>query len=210
MIAEIARQVLPAMSPGAILSDVGSVKRQIVADIAPHVPAGVCFIGGHPIAGTEHSGFEHALADLFENRICVLTPNADVDSRALDRLTSFWRQLGSRVIAMDVNAHDRIFAAISHLPHMVAFALVNAIVDMEGFDAGILQYSAGGFRDFTRIAASDPIMWRDIAMMNAPNILEAIGYMERSLATLRSAIQGNGADSIEEFFRTSSEARRSI
>jgi prephenate dehydrogenase len=209
-IAEMARQVLPGMAPGAILTDVGSVKQPVVEAIEPLVPDGVHFIGGHPIAGTENSGFESALADLFDNRICVLTPGVRSEPGALDRLRGFWQQLGSRVIEMDVADHDRIFAAISHLPHMVAFALVNAIVAMEGFDTGILQYSAGGFRDFTRIAASDPLMWRDIAMMNAGNILEAIGSMERSLAELREALAAGSGDAIEAFFRASSEARRSI
>ena len=140
------------------------------------MPDGLLFIGGHPIAGTENSGYEASCTGLFENRVCILTPTRNTDARALELVQSLWAASGSRVVVMDVATHDKIIAAISHLPHMVAFSLVNALVEMKDFEQNILQYSAGGFRDFTRIAASDPVMWRDIALMNRDNLLTTIDF----------------------------------
>lgn len=210
MITQTAKDMAPHLKPGTTLTDVGSVKAEIVAALEPLMPAGVCFIGGHPVAGTENSGFESSLSGLFESRVCVLTPTANSNQKALARLERFWQMIGSSVILMDVNAHDRIFAGISHLPHMVAFSLVNALVDMEGFEKQILEYSAGGFKDFTRIAASDPVMWRDIALMNRDNILRALGFFENSLAALKGALAGGDEKKIEELFQKSRDTRRGI
>jgi len=206
------RHIAPFVRPGAIVTDVGSVKAPIVEAARQALPAGACFVGGHPIAGTENSGFESALAGLFRNRICVLTPDAQTDSAACDHLERFWHLLGSRVVRMDVRTHDLVFGAISHLPHMVAFSLVNAVVALQGAypAANILQYSAGGFKDFTRIAASDPVMWRDIALTNKSNILQALDHFEASLTALRTAITREDGQAIEALFQRSRDARRTI
>jgi prephenate dehydrogenase len=209
-IAPIVHEVLPFIKPGTIITDVGSVKGPIIKEIEPLKPKDIFFIGGHPIAGTENSGFESSLVDLFENRIYVLTPTDCSNREALTRLEHFWKMIGSHVICMDVQTHDMIFAAISHLPHMVAFSLVNAIVDMEGFENMILQYSAGGFKDFTRIAASDPVMWRDIALMNKDNILRALEFFEGSLSSLKNAIQREDQKNLQKLFQKSRDTRRGI
>jgi prephenate dehydrogenase len=209
-IAPIVCDIVPHLSSGAIVTDVGSVKKSIVDAVESRVPAGVAFIGGHPIAGTEDSGYESSFAGLFENRVCVLTPGQCSCSRDVDSLESFWRALGAEVVRMAPEEHDRIFAAISHLPHMVAFSLVNAIVNMQGFDSSILRYSAGGFRDFTRIAASDPVMWRDIAMMNRDNVLDTIKHVEDTLSELARAIEAGDENEIERLFQKSRDTRRSI
>jgi len=205
-----ARELLPYVRPGTVVTDVGSVKGPITDGIEPHVPDGCFFIGGHPIAGTENSGFEHALSDLFQDRVCVLTPTAQTDQHELDRLGRFWEMVGSRVIRMDVDSHDTIFAAISHLPHMVAFSLVNALVDMKDFGDNILQYSAGGFKDFTRIAASDPVMWKDIALMNRDNIITVLDRFEHALSVLKDAIARKDEHEIEKLFERSRDTRRAI
>jgi prephenate dehydrogenase len=204
------REIMPYLSPGTVVTDVGSVKEEIVTQIETFMPENVFYIGGHPVAGTENSGFESSIADLFVNRICILTPSENSNQQALKRLENFWKSVGANVICMDVKSHDRIFAAISHLPHMVAFSLVNSIVEMKGFDKNILQYSAGGFRDFTRIAASDPVMWRDIALQNRDNILLSIDYFEKSLSCLKEAICSKDEKKIEELFKESRDARKAI
>lgn len=204
------RDLAPYLPAGAIVTDVGSVKTAVVAEVEPLMPPNVFFIGGHPIAGTENSGFESSVHGLFENRICVLTPTGASHQESLAKLEAFWEGVGSRVIRMDVQTHDRIFAGISHLPHMVAFSLVNALVDMQGFDRQILQYSAGGFRDFTRIAASDPVMWRDIALLNRDNIVHAIEVFERSLHRIKQAISTGDEKMMESFFQKSRDTRREI
>lgn len=203
-------EMLPHVKQGAVITDVGSVKTTIVEQIEPKMPPGVFFIGGHPIAGTENSGFESAIQGLFKNHACVLTPTDTTDPDALKRLTAFWTAVGAHIVLMDRTTHDMIFAGISHLPHMVAFSLVNAVTDMENFENQILQYSAGGFRDFTRIAASDPVMWRDIALMNKDHILNAIGFFEKSLGSLKKRIAAGDASSIEQFFKKSHDTRRTI
>ncbi len=209
-ITSIAEEIIPHLQPGTILSDVGSVKTPVVRSIESTVREDVFFIGGHPIAGTENSGFEASVSTLFNNRICVLTPTEKSNPEALMRLEDFWQSVGSRVIIMDSQRHDSIFAAISHLPHMVAFSLVDAIQQMERFEKNILEYSAGGFKDFTRIAASDPVMWLDIALMNKNKIVEAIDYFESSLAKLKSSILSGDEETIKQTFETARDKRRSI
>ena len=202
--------LLPHVKQGAIITDVGSVKTAIMEQVEPHMPAGVFFVGGHPIAGTEDSGFEASLAGLFEKRACVVTPTVSTDPQALLAVENFWKAVGANVVRMDMQTHDLIFAGISHLPHMVAFSLVNAVSDMESTTRQILQYSAGGFRDFTRIAASDPVMWRDIALMNKEHILHAICFFEKSLQALKQQIIDNNGEEIERFFQKSHDTRRAI
>lgn len=205
-----AGQLMSYLRPGTVVTDVGSVKEAIVADIEAGIPEDVFYIGGHPIAGTENSGFEYSIEDLFEGRICVLTPTDNSDDNALQALKQFWSSVGARVLCMDAKDHDRIFAAVSHLPHMVAFSLVNAIADMKVLGEDILQYSAGGFKDFTRIAASDPVMWRDIAIMNKESILSMLECFENSLSELKDAILKQDGSVLEQMFRRSRNKRRAI
>jgi prephenate dehydrogenase len=210
IIAEQALSIAPYLRSGAVITDVGSVKGPIVSELESRMPEGISFIGGHPIAGTENSGYEASCSGLFENRVCILTPTVNTDARAMERVKSLWAAAGSRVVLMDVATHDKIIAAISHLPHMVAFSLVNALAEMKDFEQNILQYSAGGFRDFTRIAASDPVMWRDIALMNRDNLLTTLDFFMRSLGDLRDAIQAGDSTKLEALFRRSRDTRRGI
>ncbi len=203
-------EIAPHLKPGSIITDVGSVKGKIISEIEEHISRDICFIGGHPIAGTENSGFESSCAELFENRICVLTPTESSHQAALDTVRKLWIAAGSRVILMDVETHDTICAAISHLPHMVAFSLVNAVVDMQNTEQNIMEYSAGGFKDFTRIAASDPVMWRDIALMNRDKILTTLDFFMRSLDELKDALYAGDGRTMEALFKRSRDARRGI
>jgi prephenate dehydrogenase len=209
-IVKLAQAIAPHLKPGTIITDVGSVKAAIVAALDSQLPRSINFIGGHPIAGTENSGFEASFAELFENRICVVTPTASSDQNALEQIRSLWTAAGSSVVSMDVDTHDKIFAAISHLPHMVAFSLLNAVVDMKDYAHNTLQYSAGGFRDFTRIAASDPIMWRDIALLNRDNLLATLDYFSRAIEEVKDAISARDGIKLETLFQRSRDARRKI
>jgi prephenate dehydrogenase len=203
-------RIAPFLAPGAIVTDGGSVKEEIVAACEPLVPSGAFFVGGHPIAGTEHSGVEAAFATLYENRRCILTPTVATDPSALTVVTRMWEAAGSQVVLMDVHKHDRVLAAISHLPHMVAYSLVNAVGGYDRFDESILRYSAGGFRDFTRIASSDPAMWRDIALMNREAVLEMMDFFADSLSCLRHLVAASDGDGLERFFADSKELRDGI
>ncbi len=206
----MAARVLPHMKPGAILTDGGSVKEHIVAEIEPLVPAGVHFVPGHPIAGTERSGSVAAFASLYQDRRCILTPTDRTDADALELVRRMWQAAGSEVVIMDVVKHDRILAAISHLPHMVAYALVNAVASDERYGEDILKYSAGGFRDFTRIASSDPSMWRDIALTNREALLDMISGFETMLTELKQDIADGQDDSLFNFFLRSKERRDAL
>ena len=206
----LAALILPAMKAGAILTDGGSVKGEVVAAIEPLVPPGVHFVPGHPIAGTEKSGAEAAFATLYRGRRCILTPTAQTDPEALETVRKVWEIAGSEVVLMDVEKHDRVLAAISHLPHMVAYALVNAVGAYDRYQENILEYSAGGFRDFTRIASSDPTMWRDIALTNRDALLEMIEQFEIYLAELKADIRGGEGERLFDFFRRSKQSRDAI
>jgi prephenate dehydrogenase len=209
-IADIVGRIAPHLAPGAIVTDGGSVKEEIVAACEPLMPDGTFFVGGHPVAGTEHSGVEAAFATLYENRRCILTPTGGTDPAALAVVAKMWEAAGSEVVLMDVHKHDRVLAAISHLPHMVAYSLVNAVGGYDRFDESILRYSAGGFRDFTRIASSDPAMWRDIALMNREAILEMIDFFAGSLAELRNHVTTSDSAGLQRFFANSKELRDGI
>ena len=209
-IADIVGRIAPHLSPGAIVTDGGSVKEEIVAACEPLMPDGTFFVGGHPIAGTEHSGVEAAFATLYENRRCILTPTKGTDPAALATVAKMWETAGSDVVLMDVHKHDRVLAAISHLPHMVAYSLVNAVGGYDRFEDNILRYSAGGFRDFTRIASSDPVMWRDIALMNREAVLEMMDFFAGSLADLRGLVAAADSAGLERFFARSKEQRDAI
>lgn len=208
--AAAAAAVIPHMRPGAVLTDGGSVKGAVLRELAPLLPAAIHFVPGHPIAGTECSGAEAAFATLYQGKRCILTPVADTDPAALDLVTRLWQAAGSEVVLMEAEKHDRILAAISHLPHMVAYSLVNAVGSYDRYEENVLNYSAGGFRDFTRIASSDPVMWRDIAMTNREALLEMIERFERFLGELKADIVQGDAERLHEFFLRSKLSRDAI
>jgi prephenate dehydrogenase len=203
-------RIAPSLAPGCIVTDGGSVKGEIVAACEPLMPSGTFFVGGHPIAGTEKSGVDASFPTLYEGKRCIITPTLNTDQTALDTVVKMWECAGSEVVIMDVAKHDRVLAAISHLPHMVAYALVNAVGDYDRFDESILKYTAGGFKDFTRIASSDPAMWRDIAMMNRESVLELMDFFAGYLAELRRLVEKGDALGMEEFFARSKEKRDAI
>jgi len=199
------------LKPGAILTDVGSVKQAVVRDVGPQVPEGVHFVPGHPIAGTEHSGPEAGFAELFEGRWCILTPPPGTDRGAVDKLAELWRRCGSTVDIMDAQHHDAVLAITSHLPHLIAYTIVGTASDVgENVRAEVAKYSAGGFRDFTRIAASDPIMWRDIFLNNREAVLETLQRFTEDLTALQRAIRWGEGETLEAHFRRTREIRQSI
>ncbi|AAR35979.1 prephenate dehydrogenase/arogenate dehydrogenase family protein [Geobacter sulfurreducens] len=208
--AGVVREIAPHLAAGCIVTDGGSVKAEVVAACDPLMPAGTCFVGGHPIAGTEHSGVGASFATLYQGKRCILTPAATTDRDALATVARMWEAAGSEVVLMDPEKHDRVVAAISHLPHMVAYALVNAVEGYDRFEESILRYSAGGFRDFTRIASSDPAMWRDIALMNREGVLEMMDHFAAYFGQLRSLVAAGDAEGLERFFRDSKESRDAI
>jgi cyclohexadieny/prephenate dehydrogenase len=207
----VAAQIREALAPGAILSDVGSVKQYVVNAIAPHLPAGVHFIPAHPIAGTEHSGPAAGFPELFVNRWCILTPPAGVDPVAVGRLTAFWEAMGSRVEVMDPSHHDMVLAITSHVPHLVAYNIVGTVADLEQHtQSEVIKFSASGFRDFTRIAASDPVMWRDIFLTNRDAVLEMLGRFLEDLSQLQRAVRIGDGPTLEDWFTRTRAIRRSI
>jgi len=205
------RTIAPRLKPGCIVSDVGSVKQTVIADMAPHIPKGVHFVPAHPVAGTENSGPDAALLDLFQGRWCILTPLPDSDPAAVDRLHAFWKALGSDVNRLDPANHDRVLAIISHLPHLIAYTIVGTADDLGGhLNTEVLKYAAGGFRDFTRIAASDPTMWRDIFMSNKEAVLEVLQRFQEDLFYLQRAIRWGEADKLFDLFTRTREIRRAL
>jgi prephenate dehydrogenase len=206
----VVREIVPFLPSGCIVSDGGSVKSAIVHECEALMPPGCFFIGGHPIAGTEHSGATAAFAALFTGKRCILTPTPATDAGAFDIMTRLWRSAGANTCSMEPEHHDRIFAEISHLPHVVAYALVHAVgtADVEG--ENVLSYTAGGFRDFTRIASSDPTMWRDIALMNRGALLASIDGFSASLAELRRRIDRSDPAALAEFFTIAKQFRDGI
>lgn len=209
-IASVVAEITPFLKPGCIVTDGGSVKEEIVVACEPLMPAGCHFVGGHPIAGTEHSGAAAAFAELFQGRRSILTPTPSTDSSALELVRKAWESAGSRVECMDAQTHDRVFAAVSHLPHMVAYALVHAVDRSAEEEENILAFSAGGFRDFTRIASSDPVMWRDIALMNRTALLDMLDRYTVEFTALRERVASGDAVWLEDFFSTSKRLRDSI
>ncbi len=208
---EIAREIAPVLKPGAILTDVGSVKAAIVRDVGAHVPDGVHFIPGHPIAGTEQSGPESGFAELFTGRWCILTPPPGSDTRAVSKLEEFWRACGSNVEIMTAEHHDLVLAITSHLPHLIAYNIVATAADLEEVtDSEVIKYSAGGFRDFTRIAASDPTMWRDVFLNNRDAVLEMLGRFSEDLSALQRAIRWGDGEALYTLFSRAREIRRGI
>ena len=206
----VTQQCLPGLKPGAIITDGGSVKGDVARAIEPLLPEGVYFVPGHPIAGTENSGAEAAFPSLYQGKRCILTPTENTDPQALELIEQMWRTVGSDVVRMSLEKHDKILAAISHLPHMVAYSLVNAVGSYDHYEENILEYSAGGFRDFTRIASSDPTMWRDIAETNRDALLEMMEQFEKSLAELKADIAEGNGEKLFEFFLRSKQLRDAI
>ncbi len=206
-----AREIGPHLAPGAVVSDVGSVKAEVVRDMAPHLPAHVHFVPGHPVAGTEHSGPDAGFAELFISRWCILTPPADADAVAVKRVSEFWSGLGAKVATMSAEHHDLVLAITSHVPHLIAYTIVGTADDLSAVTRSeVLQYSAGGFRDFTRIAASDPTMWRDVFLANKAGVLEMLGRFNRDLAKLTHAIEVADGDTLFELFTRTRAIRRGI
>jgi cyclohexadieny/prephenate dehydrogenase len=209
--AAIGARIAPALRPGAIVTDVGSVKQAVIRDLQPSLPASVHFIPGHPVAGTEHSGPESGFAELFRDRWCILTPLPDTDPAALATLTALWERAGMRVVTMDPEHHDKVLAMTSHLPHVIAYTIVGTATDLEdSLKSEVIKFSAGGFRDFTRIAGSDPVMWRDIFLNNREAVLEMLQRFSEDLTALQRAIRWGEADKLEELFSRTRAIRRSI
>lgn len=207
----VAAEIAAGLKPGAILTDVGSTKSSVIAQMLPHVPAGVHFIPGHPIAGTEYSGPDAGFASLFEGRWCILTPLEGTEEAEITRLRHFWETLGSRVDRMEAEHHDRVLAIVSHLPHIIAYNIVGTAEDLETVtESEVIKYSASGFRDFTRLAASDPVMWRDVCLHNKEAILEMLSRFSEDLASLQRAIRWGEGDKLFDIFTRTRAIRRSI
>jgi cyclohexadieny/prephenate dehydrogenase len=208
---EVAEDIAPALKQGAILTDVGSTKASVIAQMQPYVPDGVHFIPGHPLAGTEKSGPDAGFAELFENRWCIFTPLPGTDPAALEKLSEFWRRCGSNIDTMDPQHHDMTLAIVSHLPHIIAYNIVGTADDLESVTKSeVIKYSASGFRDFTRLAASDPTMWRDVCLHNKDAILEMLARFSEDLASLQRAIRWGDGEKLFDLFTRTRAVRRSI
>lgn len=208
---EIAEKIAPNLKPGCIVSDVGSVKEMVVKAVAPHIPKDVHFVPAHPVAGTEQSGPEAGFADLFDNRWSILTPLPDCDPVAIQKMRAFWEGCGSKVEIMDARHHDRVLAITSHVPHLIAYNIVGTASDLETVtDSEVIKYSAGGFRDFTRIAASDPTMWRDVFLSNKDAVLEMLGRFNEDLTALQRAIRWGDGETLYKLFSRTRDIRRQI
>ena len=207
----VAADIAGALKPGATVSDVGSVKKAVIEAVAPHIPAGVHFVPAHPLAGTEHSGPRAGFAELFDNRWCLIVPQAGSDRAAVERLEAFWQALGSNTDEMDAEHHDLVLAVTSHAPHLIAYTMVGVADDLRRVtDSEVIKYSAAGFRDFTRIAASDPTMWRDVFLNNKEATLEILGRFTEELFALQRAIRiGDGAH-LHAYFTRTRAIRRGI
>ncbi len=203
----IAKNIRPLLKKGVLITDLGSVKGRLVYDLEAIL--GGTYIGSHPIAGTEKSGVEHSTEDLFEGKKIIITPTENTDEGALDRVVNLWKMTGGKVELMDPYLHDWVFGAVSHLPHAVAFALIDALIEMSG-EVDLFRYPGGGFKDFTRIAASDPVMWRDIFLENRENVLKALDIYLSSLKRLRTLVEEEKEEELTEFLREAKERRLSI
>lgn len=209
--ARIGEAMKPALKPGMIVTDTGSSKRSVLRDLGPFIPDGVHFVPGHPIAGTEHSGPDAGFPELFDGRWCILTPPPGTDEAAVEKVASLWRAAGSMIEVMEPGHHDQVLAITSHLPHLIAFTICGTASDLEDvLQQEVIKFSASGFRDFTRIAASDPIMWRDIFLNNRDALLDVAGRMQEDLARLQRAIRWGEGEEIEKLIRQTREIRRQL
>src|SRR5712672_2520747 len=208
---EVAKEIGPHLAQGATVSDVGSVKASVLHEMAPHLPAGIHFVPAHPVAGTEYSGPDSGFATLFVNRWCILTPPPDADQRPLERRKSFWQALGANLETITAEHHDLVLAVTSHLPHLIAYTIVGTADELAQVTRSeVLQFSAGGFRDFTRIAASDPTMWRDVFLANKEAVLEMLGRFNEDIAILTRAIRRGDGDALFNQFSRTRAIRRAI
>ena len=217
-----AAAMAPHLAVGAIVSDVGSVKEEVIRSVKPMLPGGTHLVPGHPVAGTEHSGPESGFAELFKDRWAILTPEKGTNPQAVQRVAEMWRRVGSDVEIMDASHHDRVLAITSHLPHLIAYTIVATAADLEnqlqvereGEDvvttAEVIKYSAGGFRDFTRIAGSNPVMWRDVFLANKEAVLEMLGRFSEDLTALQRAIRWDDGDQLEKLFTRTRAIRRGV
>ncbi|HEY8383297.1 MAG TPA: prephenate/arogenate dehydrogenase family protein [Microvirga sp.] len=207
----VAQAMAPMLRAGCIVSDVGSVKGSVVAQVMPHLPEGVAFVPAHPVAGTEHSGPDAGFATLFHNRWCILTPPEGTDPDAVEHVQAFWSAMGSNVEVMTPQHHDLVLAITSHVPHLIAYNIVGTAADLETVtQSEVIKFSAGGFRDFTRIAASDPTMWRDIFLHNKDAVLEMLGRLNEDIALLARAIRWGEGDKLHDLFTRTRAIRRGI
>jgi cyclohexadieny/prephenate dehydrogenase len=208
---DVAADLAPALKPGVTVSDVGSVKRAVIDAVAPHIPSGVHFIPAHPLAGTEHSGPESGFESLFDNRWCLLVSDNGADEQAIAALQQLWQGMGAKVERMDPDHHDLVLSVTSHAPHLIAYTMVGVADDLSRVtDSEVIQYSAAGFRDFTRIAASDPTMWRDVFLANKDATLEILGRFTEELFALQRAIRRGDGAHLHDYFTRTRQIRRGI
>ncbi|SDX86608.1 prephenate/arogenate dehydrogenase family protein [Citreimonas salinaria] len=208
---QVAAEIAPHLKSGATVIDVGSVKGTVISDVSPHIPAGVHFIPCHPMAGTEHSGPEAGFSTLFDNRWCLIVPPADADEAAVERLESYWHALGANTERMDAEHHDLVCAVVSHIPHLIAYTMVGVADDLRRVsDQEVIKFSAAGFRDFTRIAASDPTMWRDVFLTNKDATIEMLGRFTEELFALQRAIRTGDGEQLHAYFTRTRAIRRGI
>jgi len=209
--AELGQRIAPELRDGAILTDVGSVKQAAIRDLGPYVPRPVHFVPGHPVAGTEHSGPESGFAELFRDRWCILTPPPETAPEPVAAVGRMWQGFGMRVVTMSADHHDKVLAMTSHLPHLIAYTIVGTATNLEeSLKSEVIEFSASGFRDFTRIAASDPVMWRDIFLNNREAVLEIVQRFTEDLTALQRAIRWGEGDKLQELFTRTRAIRRSI
>jgi cyclohexadieny/prephenate dehydrogenase len=207
----IAKVIGPKLKPGAIVTDVGSVKRMVIDTLAPHLSSDVSLVPGHPIAGTENSGPEAGFDTLFEDRWVILTPPPGTDPDAIEKVSELWRRTGSNIEIMEAGHHDQVLAITSHVPHLIAYTIVGTATDLEDvLKSEVIKFAASGFRDFTRIAASDPIMWRDIFLTNRDAVLEMLGRLTEDITTLQRAIRDGDGPYMEEKFTRTRAIRRGV
>lgn len=208
---DVAQEIAPHLKPGAVVTDVGSVKRAVIEAVTPHLPDNVHFVPGHPLAGTEHSGPNSGFAELFDNRWCLLVAPEGTDASQVEKMRDFWQALGSNVEIMDPEHHDLVLAVTSHAPHLIAYTMVGVADDLRRVtDSEVIKYSAAGFRDFTRIAASDPTMWRDVFLNNKEATLEILGRFTEELFALQRAIRQGDGDHLHAYFTRTRAIRRGI
>ena len=208
---QIAKTIGPALKPGAIVTDVGSVKRMVIDVVSPHLPPEVSLVPGHPIAGTENSGPESGFDTLFENRWVILTPPKGTNTEDIDKVAELWRRTGSNIEIMDASQHDQVLAITSHVPHLIAYTIVGTATDLEDvLKSKVIKFAASGFRDFTRIAASDPVMWRDIFLNNRDAVLEMLGRLNEDITVLQRAIRDGDGPYMEEKFTRTRAIRRGV
>jgi cyclohexadieny/prephenate dehydrogenase len=208
---KVAKAMAKGLKAGAIVSDVGSVKAAVIKAVQPHMPDGVHFVPAHPVAGTEHSGPDAGFASLFDGKWCILTPSEGTDPAAIEKVEAFWKAIGSKVEIMTPEHHDLVLAVTSHIPHLIAYNIVGTADDLEAVTKGeVIKFSAGGFRDFTRIAASDPTMWRDVFLHNREAVLEVLGRFQEDLFSLQRAIRWGEGDKLFDLFTRTRAIRRGI